>query len=774
MADDRLVLVSRSGDVTTLTLHRPEALNAITDEMLVASGDALEVVAGSTPRVVVLTGSGRAFSAGVDLKALGQRSLRNGMVGDVLDVPGRRAIDLLTTIPQIVIAKVNGFCFTGALELVLACDLAVAADGAKFGDTHAKFGLRPTWGMSQRLVAAVGITRARELSYTARTFTGADAARWGLVADAVPADELDGAVDSLAATIAANSAGSLAAYKDLFGAALDRGLRDGLAYEAATGYEIPDTEQRVAALPLTPRRFSSWIAPDRADPWTETFEGVTVRRRAVRLGSPSVSAVVAALPPLREVSRTLRLDGIDPTSALPSGMGSRDPSVRRFPGGLARAVHTPAGPGTVLFRWTDAGDVTVRAWGSTSASEWLLDAAPGWLGMADDVSSFRPSHPLVAEVWRRSRTRRLGASGLIWSEIVPTIVSQRVQFGDAIASWRRIVRWWGSDAPGPPSLQLVLPPSPEVLRTKTYIDLHRLDMERRRAEAVLVAARHAARMEEAASMSVPCALARLQALPGSGPWTATTVVAAALGDPDTVVVGDFWMPTIVRHALTRRPFVVRLRRPDAGAAGTVRRSSLASGDAARRGGVPAGASCAAPPAPAHRPLLSGFDPRHVGCLAGVGLGGEERVEHLLDDRRRREPQSEREHVGIVPATGAAGGVGVGAQRGPHAWHLVGGDRHAGPRPARHDTQVATPRRDELADVTARRRARSRPRRRPRPSGRAPRAARAPGRSRRCARRCRRRSACPHPRAASRLAPVTNLLVVSDTHLTAGRRIGCAT
>jgi enoyl-CoA hydratase/carnithine racemase len=169
------------------------------------------------------------------------------MVGDFLDLPARRAIGLMTTMPQVVIAKVNGFCFTGALELVLACDIAVAAEGAKFGDTHAKFGLRPTWGMSQRLVAAVGVTRARELSYTARTFTGTDAARWGLVAEAVPAGELDATVDALAETIAANSAGSLAAYKDLFAAASNVGLHDGLAYEASTAFDIPDTEARVAS-----------------------------------------------------------------------------------------------------------------------------------------------------------------------------------------------------------------------------------------------------------------------------------------------------------------------------------------------------------------------------------------------------------------------------------------------------------------------------------------------------------------------------------------------
>lgn len=133
-----------------------------------------------------LTGAGRAFSAGVDLKALGQRSLHNGKVGDVLDLPARSVIQRLTTIPKVVVARVNGHCFTGALELVLACDLAIAADEASFGDTHAMFGLRPTWGISQRLVAAVGITKARELSYTARPVTGREAAAWGHRSDRWP------------------------------------------------------------------------------------------------------------------------------------------------------------------------------------------------------------------------------------------------------------------------------------------------------------------------------------------------------------------------------------------------------------------------------------------------------------------------------------------------------------------------------------------------------------------------------------------------------------
>jgi enoyl-CoA hydratase len=231
-----VVRVERDGGVATVTLDRPDALNAITRDMLLQLGAALdELAADESVQVVVLTGEGRAFSAGVDLKALGDRNLTDGAVGDHLDVPGRAVITALTTMPKVVIAKVNGFCFTGALELALACDLIVVADEAKLGDTHAKFGLRPSWGMSQRLIP-----------YTAATFTGAQAAEWGIAAQAVPPAELDETVRALADTIRSHSAGALAAYKDLYREALDGGLADGLAYEEATRYPIEDTEKRVA------------------------------------------------------------------------------------------------------------------------------------------------------------------------------------------------------------------------------------------------------------------------------------------------------------------------------------------------------------------------------------------------------------------------------------------------------------------------------------------------------------------------------------------------
>ena len=246
--EHRTITCHQAGPVATVTLDRPDALNALTPSMLGSLGDTLEALARrSEIRVVVLTGAGRAFSAGVDLKALAGRDITNGAVGDILDVPARRVTSLLSSMDQIVIAKVNGFCFTGALELALACDVVIAAEEAKFGDTHAKFGLRPTWGMSQRLMALVGPARARDLSYTARTFTGAEAARWGLVAACAPREQLDAVVQTYVEAVLANHAASLAAYKDLYRVALDRGLTDGLSYEYATTYPIPYDGARLDA-----------------------------------------------------------------------------------------------------------------------------------------------------------------------------------------------------------------------------------------------------------------------------------------------------------------------------------------------------------------------------------------------------------------------------------------------------------------------------------------------------------------------------------------------
>lgn len=240
--------VQIEGPVATVTLARPEALNALTPAMLNRLATVLEGLGqDNSVRVVVLTGEGRAFSAGVDLKSLAGREIINGSIGEILDIPARRVTTALAGMPKITIAKVNGACFTGALEIAISCDLVFCADDAKMGDTHVKFGIRPSWGMNQRLVRLVGPQRARDLSYTARTFTGAEAAQWGLALASAPKDGLDAMVKAYVEQILPNHAPTLAACKDLYRNALDRGLASGLAYEAASVYPIEYDPSRLDA-----------------------------------------------------------------------------------------------------------------------------------------------------------------------------------------------------------------------------------------------------------------------------------------------------------------------------------------------------------------------------------------------------------------------------------------------------------------------------------------------------------------------------------------------
>lgn len=247
MSEYSEIHLRKSGHTATVTMNRPDALNAITPTMLEELNDAAQKVEEAEQiRFVVLTGEGRAFSGGVDLKALGERELLNGKVGDILDIPARALTRRFSSMPKVTIAKVNGFCFTGALEIAMSCDLIAVADEARLGDTHAKFGLRPTWGLSQRLPALVGMARARELSFSARIFDGVEAQMWGLAALGGPLEELDDIVESAIEKMASNSSESFVAYKDLYAATERLGADESLIYESESDYSFTDTAQRLA------------------------------------------------------------------------------------------------------------------------------------------------------------------------------------------------------------------------------------------------------------------------------------------------------------------------------------------------------------------------------------------------------------------------------------------------------------------------------------------------------------------------------------------------
>ena len=244
------LLVNQEDDILTITLNRPEALNAFRPEMLVSIREIImRVEEDQNISVIIIDGAGKAFSAGVDLKVLQGFNPSAGKIGDLFDKPAALTWDTLRKSRCPIIAKVHGACFTGALEMALHCDFIYTTKDTKFGDTHAKFGLRPTWGMSQTLAQAVGVRKAKEISFSARTVLGAEAERLGLVNEAVDdKTALDDLVKKRASQIASNSQKSISALKDLYnvaqsGLSMDQALKEEINREYP---EIKDTTERLA------------------------------------------------------------------------------------------------------------------------------------------------------------------------------------------------------------------------------------------------------------------------------------------------------------------------------------------------------------------------------------------------------------------------------------------------------------------------------------------------------------------------------------------------
>jgi enoyl-CoA hydratase/carnithine racemase len=171
-----LVLREDRGAAAHLIINRPDKLNSLNVPVFQALNDHVKAIAAAAdrPAVVVLRGAGPCFSAGHDLGdiAAGERLPEPNFQGKV--------IERLANLPLPVISAVHGHCYTGALELALCADIILAAEGAKFADTHAKWALTPVWGLSQRLPRRIGTSKAREMMFTCRTYSGRQAEAMGL------------------------------------------------------------------------------------------------------------------------------------------------------------------------------------------------------------------------------------------------------------------------------------------------------------------------------------------------------------------------------------------------------------------------------------------------------------------------------------------------------------------------------------------------------------------------------------------------------------------
>ena len=241
------IAVSRDGHVATVTMDRPEALNAFDLEQLEALLAALRGLRDERDiRCAILTGAGaKAFAAGADIKRMAAMGPQEGEAFGRL---GHAVADAIEALPQPVIAAVNGYAFGGGCELALACDIRLCSENALFAQPEVTLGIPPGWGGTQRLPRLVGPGLAAELIFTGRRVGAEEALRIGLVNAVYPPGGLTDATRALAERIAANSPRAVRAAKSAMSRAFAGEPKEGLATETALFAAAFATEDQKAGM----------------------------------------------------------------------------------------------------------------------------------------------------------------------------------------------------------------------------------------------------------------------------------------------------------------------------------------------------------------------------------------------------------------------------------------------------------------------------------------------------------------------------------------------
>jgi len=232
MNDDLILTEIHPCGYALLTLNRPAALNALSRALMAQLCDAVDTLeADPAVRVLILTGAGKAFCAGLDLKELGSGQASVG--GRDGAVTANDPVSALQRFSGPVIGAINGAAVTGGFELALACDVLLASPLARFADTHGRVGIAPGWGLSQRLSRAIGIYRAREISLTGNWISAEQAAAWGFVNRVVPAESLLEAAQHLAGDMLSCVPEMLPRYKAIINEGFALPFGEGMQLEKA-------------------------------------------------------------------------------------------------------------------------------------------------------------------------------------------------------------------------------------------------------------------------------------------------------------------------------------------------------------------------------------------------------------------------------------------------------------------------------------------------------------------------------------------------------------
>jgi len=240
-----VLLEERDGAIVTLTLNRPAARNALSRALREALAERFTALQGDPDvGVVILTGAGKAFCAGLDLKELGGDAGGPGRaIGGGADLVGA-----MHALDRPIIGAINGFAITGGFEVALACDILVGSTEARFADTHARVGILPGWGLSQKLSRLIGIQRAKLLSLTGNFLAAEKAEAWGLLVEVVPPEQLMARAREIAADVLSCVPDVMVAYKKLIddGFAVPFGEAMQLEAEASTRHARSVTKDAIA------------------------------------------------------------------------------------------------------------------------------------------------------------------------------------------------------------------------------------------------------------------------------------------------------------------------------------------------------------------------------------------------------------------------------------------------------------------------------------------------------------------------------------------------
>ena len=251
------ILLTKDDGVAIVALNRPEALNALTLSMREELGTVFDGFrSDDTVRAVVLTGAGRAFCAGGDVK--GMADVRSSVdMRDFVRGTIHRAVKAITTLEKPVIAMVNGAATGAGCNIALACDLVIASEAAKFGQAFVRIGLGPDWGGAYFLPRLVGPAKAKELLFTGKLIDAREAERIGLVNQVVTPEELEPTVMSLAKQLAQGPTRAIGIAKMLVTKGLELDLGSLLDYEAYAASVCTQTEDHLEGV----RAFTEKRAP---------------------------------------------------------------------------------------------------------------------------------------------------------------------------------------------------------------------------------------------------------------------------------------------------------------------------------------------------------------------------------------------------------------------------------------------------------------------------------------------------------------------------------